>query len=353
MLPARADPTTGDDLRSGLTVSLIKGKRVSVISTLARLASSATLMLALVVSSGISQAQTHPCSTATPKNLGNGTLQSVRSTQSGATWTGGRKFDGVLIVVLENQDYQAVVKHPVMKKLRARGSSFSNFSGTFHPSYANYLSMVGGTYFGTASDAQIAIDPGHRTIGDLLKAKQLTWAQYAEGYPGNCFTGPSAEAGQYQRKHVPFLSFRAVSDDPQQCANVVPAAQFDRGKLPNYALYSPDICHDGHGGAPACKYPPAQMIELSMQWLDSFLAPILNDPVAMAGTLVVITFDESSNYAHNRIVTLFLGPMVKSGYTNRTCLDHYNVLRTIEDNFALGTLGGEDAQSSPITSVWK
>jgi acid phosphatase len=95
------------------------------------------------------------------------------------------------------------------------------------------------------------------------------------------------------------------------------------------------------------------MIDLSMQWLDGFLQPILNDPVAMTGTLVVVTFDESAHYAHNRIVTLFLGPMVKSGYTDLTCVDHYNVLRTIEDNFALGTLGGEDARSSPITSVWK
>jgi acid phosphatase len=310
-------------------------------------------LLVLIASPGLGQGQTNPCATAAPKNLGNGTYQSVRSAQSGTTWTSGRKFDHVLIVVLENEDYQTVVKHPVLQKLMARGSSFSNFSGTFHPSYANYLSMVGGTYFGTAGDAQIAIDPGHHTIADLLKGKQLTWTQYAEGYPGQCFTGTSAAAGQYQRKHVPFLSFRSVTDDPQQCANVVPATQFNVGKLPNYAFYTPDICHDGHGGAPACKYPPAQMIDLSMQWLDGFLQPILNDPVAMTGTLVVVTFDESAHYAHNRIVTLFLGPMVKSGYTDLTCVDHYNVLRTIEDNFALGTLGGEDARSSPITSVWK
>jgi hypothetical protein len=310
-------------------------------------------MLALFVPPGIGQAQTNSCSSAAPKNLGNGTYQSVRSTQSGKTWKGGRKFDRVMIVVLENEDYQTVVKHPVMQKLMARGSSFSNFSGTFHPSYANYLSMVGGGYFGTASDTQIAIDAGQKTIADLITAKQLTWTQYAEGYPGNCFTGTSSAASQYQRKHVPFLSFKSVTDDPQQCANVVPAAQFDRAKLPNYAFYTPDICHDGHGGAPACKHSPAQMIELSMQWLDGFLEPLLDDPVAMKGTLVVVSYDESAHYSHNRIVTLFLGPMVKSGYIDSTCLDHYNVLRTIEDNFALGNLGGEDAKSSPIKSVWK
>ena len=230
---------------------------------------------------------------------------------------------------------------------------FSNFSGNFHPSYSNYLAMVGGRYFGAARDTQIAIDPGQRTIADLLTAGHLSWAQYAEGFPGKCYTGDAADQDRYKRKHVPFLSFRSVTDDPAQCAHVLPASDFRSGELPNYAFYTPDMCNDGHGGVPACQFPRARMIELSMQWLDGFLMPLLDDPVAMTGTLVVLTFDESADHSHNRIVTLFLGPMVKSGHTDATCLDHYNVLRTIEDNFGVGTLGGEDAASSPITSVWR
>jgi hypothetical protein len=299
------------------------------------------------------QSSVNQCSTVKPRNLGNGTYQSVRSAQSGATWTLGRKFERVLMVVLENRDYAKAIEHPVMKKLAAQGTSFSNFSGTFHPSYPNYLSMIGGKYFGTAGDHQSEIDPGQRTIADLLAAKGLTWKQYAEGFPGACYLGSRAAAKRYQRKHVPFLSFRSVTDNPAQCAQVVPATQFNQRQLPNYAFYVPDMCNDGHGGVHGCKYPADQMLELSMNWLNASLKPLLNDSVAMSGTLVIVTFDESENYADNHVATIFLGPMVKAGYTDDTCLDHYNVLRTIEDNFGIGNLGAEDANSSPIVSIWK
>jgi hypothetical protein len=47
-----------------------------------------------------------------------------------------------------------------------------------------------------------------------------------------------------------------------------------------------------------------------------------------------------------------LGDMVKSGYLEDHPYDHYNVLRMIEDNFGLGTLGANDSLSSSITGLW-
>jgi hypothetical protein len=43
---------------------------------------------------------------------------------------------------------------------------------------------------------------------------------------------------------------------------------------------------------------------------------------------------------------------VKTGYVESHPYDHYNVLRTIEDNFGIGTLGLADSTSSPITGIW-
>jgi hypothetical protein len=73
----------------------------------------------------------------------------------------------------------------------------------------------------------------------------------------------------------------------------------------------------------------------------------------MERTLIEVTFDESDSYFHNHIYTAFLGGPVKKGYVEDRELTHYEVLRTIEDNFSLGTLHAEDAETSPILSVWK
>jgi hypothetical protein len=73
---------------------------------------------------------------------------------------------------------------------------------------------------------------------------------------------------------------------------------------------------------------------------------------------VVLTFDESDHNADNRIFTLFLGDMVKeANQQDPKVLDrhytHYNVLRTIEDNFGLEPLAAGDRDASPITDIWK
>ena len=76
------------------------------------------------------------------------------------------------------------------------------------------------------------------------------------------------------------------------------------------------------------------------------------------GTLVVVTFDESGGNEDNRIFTLFLGDMVKDASQQDPAAmgkryTHYNVLRTIEDNFGLEPLTANDRAAAPITDIWK
>ena len=122
-----------------------------------------------------------------------------------------KHFDHVLIVVLENQNYESAIQNDLLKSLAAKGVSFTNFGNLYHHSYPNYLAMIAGDDFNThkrfSSDAQVdyPADSEHRTI-----AKMLNWKNYAENYPAN----PSDQKpflgdciGRYARKHVPFLSF--------------------------------------------------------------------------------------------------------------------------------------------------
>lgn len=270
------------------------------------------------------------CTVITPRNL-----------QILDTWTVGRVFEHVLIIVLENQDYETVRKHPYMKYLGEQGTLFEQFYGLFHPSYPNYLAMIGGKFFGTIGDVQKDIDS--KTIADLLEAKQLTWKQYADGLPEPCFTG--SRYGRYARKHVPFMSFLSIQHDAQRCAHVVDERAFDPHHLPHYAFYSPDMNHDGHDTS----------LDTAAVWLKEFLTPLLANGSLMDTTLIVVTFDESASqggHDDNHIYTVFLGNMVKKGYVETRPYDHYNVLRTIEENFGLGTLDTQDAASSPIVHVW-
>jgi len=73
-------------------------------------------------------------------------------------------------------------------------------------------------------------------------------------------------------------------------------------------------------------------------------------------SLLIITYDESytatENPAlYNHIPTLFIGPMVKAGdYADD--INHFNVLRTIEDMYGL-PYAGAAATATPIRSIWQ
>ncbi|HKW98036.1 MAG TPA: alkaline phosphatase family protein [Bryobacteraceae bacterium] len=262
--------------------------------------------------------------------------------------SGAHHFDRVLIIVLENQDYEAAIRDPYLGRLATIGANFTDFHGLFHPSYSNYLAMVAGKEIVTHFDRQV--DLPDRTIADLLGARGFTWKNYAEGYPGNCFTG--AFHGSYARKHVPFLSFENVQKGA--CDHVVDGAQFaldlNAHALPNYSFYSPDQDDDGHD--PVDK--PAVGLAKGSKWLSGFLNPLLENQPFMQETLTIVTYDESTVRRNdkNHIYTVFLGGMVKPGQYSAN-YNHYNVLRTIEDNFVLGTLADGDGNARPITGVWK
>jgi hypothetical protein len=267
------------------------------------------------------------------------TTQTPLAGASGARWTAGHQFDHFLVIVLENRDYDEVVNDPYMKTLEQRGVLLTNFHGIAHPSYPNYLAMIGGQTFGAQGDRQRNIDG--KMIADLLEPKGLTWAQYAEDYPGNCFTGNSS--GLYARKHVPFMSFISVQKNPIRCANVLNASKFDRRHLPAYTFFTPNMKDDGHDAE----------TPYAMHWLQGFLDPILADTAVMRTTLIEVTYDENDHYSEktNRIFTVLLGGMLRPGTTSNQALDHYSVLRTVEANFDLGTLANE-ASYSPIVGIW-
>jgi hypothetical protein len=277
-------------------------------------------------------------------------------------------FDRVVIIVLENTDYERAMRDPNLRALAAQGASFTNFHALFHPSYPNYLAMIAGTDFGLhrrgsyLGDKQVNFpyDLAHRTIADRLIAAGLDFKQYAEELPaGTCPWNISDlrvadKRGNYVRRHVPFLSFREVQQ--KWCDHVI---QVDSGKADNffvqdakkglvaYSFYTPNMNHDGHDTT----------AQVSGAWVKKFLDDSFPEKLRK-GTLVVVTFDESGGNEDNRVYSVFLGDMVKpANQQDPSALakryTHYSVLRTIEDNFGLEPLTSNDREAGPITGIWK
>jgi len=277
-------------------------------------------------------------------------------------------FDRVVIIVLENADYEVASRDKNLAELAQKGASFTNFHALFHPSYPNYLGMVAGRDFGVhnraryLADRQVDFpaDAAHKTIADELIASGLDFKQYAEELPeGNCpfqigSQHVAEKRGDYVRRHVPFLSFREVQE--KWCDRVVRAdsskdnnwfVQDAMKGLVAYNFYTPNMNHDGHN----------TNVQIAGAWIRNFLDKTFPEKLRV-GTLVVVTFDESGGNADNRIFTLFLGDMVKpAGEQDPQVLsrryDHYSVLRTVEENFGLPPLAPGDRNAEAITGIWK
>ena len=255
----------------------------------------------------------------------------------------GVHFKKVMVIVLENTDYDEALTQPFLSQLVAKGALLSNFYAEAHPSQPNYIALISGSTNGVSSDSLANLNG--QQIGDLLEAKGLQWKAYAEQYPGNCFLG--ATSGKFARKHVPFLSFKNIQNDKQRCNRIVDASELStdisNGTLPDFSLYSPDLDNDGHDTGAA----------YADQWLSSKFGPLLQNSSFSKDLLLVVTFDESESLGPNHVFTVLYGDGIAPGVVSNDSYTHYSLLRTIEDEFGLGTLSQGDSQASAISGIWK
>lgn len=253
------------------------------------------------------------------------------------------RFEKVMIIVFENTDFKDAIKQPYFSSLAAKGALLTNYKALTHPSQPNYIALISGSMYGVTSDRNVDLRGRH--IGDLLEEQGLNWKVYAEGYPGNCFTG--ARSGKYVRKHVPFMSFLNVSTDSKRCGRIVGADQFfsdlKTGSLPEYSLFIPDMDNDAHD----------TNISYGDKWLKKTFDPVLNSPNFPKDLLIVITFDEGSSRGNNQIYTLFYGAGVQKNLQSSKSYNIYSLLKTIEDELHLPDLGQNDAKAVSIDDIWQ
>ena len=256
-------------------------------------------------------------------------------------------FRHVVVVVFENHERSEIVgssSAPTFAALARRGATLTGYDAVSHPSLPNYLALVSGSTHGITDDCTSCVVSGQSLV-DTLAVAGRTWKTYAEGLPHAGFTG--ASAGDYAKKHDPFLYFRDVLARPSWLTRVVPFEQLARDaaarRLPDFALVVPNLCHDMHD----CS------VATGDAWLKQNVVPLLASP-ALAGGAVFVVFDEGLTDAGGggNVEALVLGPTVVPGSVSHEPTSHYGLLRTIEEAWKLPLLG-HTAHARPITGIWR
>lgn len=245
--------------------------------------------------------------------------------------------DHVVIVLMENEDQSRVVgapSAPYLTSLAEHGASFTNSHGIAHPSQGNYVALLAGKTLGvTNDDCPQDLGDQPNLVRQLLD-HNLTVTGYFEGLPSDGY--PGCKSGEYYRKHNPFADF---SNIPAGAS--VPFSKFptDYSRLPAVSFVVPNICNDMH----SCS------VRTGDTWMKNNLSGYA-DWATTHNSLLVVTFDEDTGSDDNLIPTIVYGPMMTPG-TNDQRIDHYSILRTVEEMYGLPPLGYA-ASAQPLTG-WK
>jgi hypothetical protein len=208
------------------------------------------------------------------------------------------------------------------------------------------------------------------------------------------------DLSRYFRKHNAFASFHNIQKDEDRWSKIVDDFDFwndvKNNNLPEYSWFTPDIWNDGHYlyNTHIDTNPRTELVPQLSAWLENvFLGDIdasklqgasssgldkiglnldvdllLTDPQKAwqqsnipSGTLIVVTFDEAdfnavgydTNYdGPNQIYTVLLGDMIAPGTVISTPYNHYNLIRTVEENFSLGSLMKNDFGANYFRFLW-
>jgi hypothetical protein len=239
-------------------------------------------------------------------------------------------------VVFENKSYRQVTQSgqaPWLHDLMASSLVFTDSHAVTHPSQPNYLALFSGSTQGVTDD-HCPVNLGDRpNLARQLLDAGFGFVGYSEDLPA-----PGSHAcggGGYAAKHNPWVDFANVPAPANQPLSAFPSA-YD--SLPTVSFVVPNLCHDMH--------------DCSIGTGDTWAREHLDGYRRWAGShrgLLIVTFDEDDNSSANQILTVVAGDRVRPGEDPQR-VDHYGVLRAIEDCYGLGALGA--AASAPrITAI--
>jgi hypothetical protein len=243
--------------------------------------------------------------------------------------------DHIVVVILENKHRSSVITQaPYLSKLAAKGANMSHSYGVTHPSQPNYLALFSGSTHGVRSNACPKHFRKADNLGLQLRKSGLSFIGYSEALPKTGFRG--CASGRYLRKHNPWVNFATLPASSNRPFTAFPR---DYGKLPTVALVSPNMCHGMHD----CS------VHTGDRWMKKHFDRYARW-ASRHNSLLIVTFDENAGGRVKPIFTIIVGAKVRPGvYAER--LNHYKLLRTIEESYGLSPLGHAKGVR-PLSTIW-
>lgn len=231
--------------------------------------------------------------------------------------------DHIVVAIMENHTFSQIIDSgdaPFIRDLARHGATFTESFAVAHPSQPNYFALFSGSTHDVTDDGYHAFDAP--TLAGALGRINKTFIGYVErGSP---------------RKHNPWESFRE-SQDVERSISEFP---HDFTRLPTVSFVVPNQQNDMHDGS----------VEQGDAWLRQHLGDYAEWCIGH-NSLLIITFDESSRGADNRIATIFVGANVVPGQYHQS-INHYGVLRTISAMYGLPPLA-RSAFEPPVVGIWR
>ncbi len=254
--------------------------------------------------------------------------------------------DHIVICILENKGYPQIIDSitiaPYINALASDPMSalFTQSYALEHPSQPNYLDLFSGTNQGVINNN---VPASHFTTPNLARSlldAGKTFVSYCEHLP---YTGSDTiRSGDYERKHNPVANWMGtgINQVPDTCNQPFTNFPSDFNLLPTVSYVIPDQANDMHNG--------------TIQTGDTWIATHLDAYIQWAKThnsLFILTFDEDNHAYNNRVATIFCGAMVNPGQYSKY-MNHYSLLRTIEDMYVLKH-AGHSVDVESVRECWK
>lgn len=258
----------------------------------------------------------------------------------------------------ENKNDTEILGSPlapyINNTLIPNSADFTHFVAETHPSQPNYLELFSGSNQDVFTDNTSPLTPFTTpNLGRELLNAGKSFDMYSENLPSTGFTGDASSSdptlNEYVRKHNPAVNWQ--DDSATASANALPSSvnvsfsQFPTtaagyADLPAFSFVVPNEQDDMHDGSiTEGDTWLANNMEAYRQWAQTH------------DSLLIFTFDESdmgelAADPNNQIITTISGQGIVDGKYDEaaiarfhlsnaaapdTAINHYNLLKTIED----------------------
>ena len=200
-------------------------------------------------------------------------------------------------------------------------------------------------------------------IGDMLSAKNISWAWYAGAWNEALAGKGGGPVPNFQFHHQPFNYFanmapgtpaRAEHMKDGGLAGIAFLKDVDEGKLPSVAFYKPQGNLNEH---------PGYTDELSGdQHIADVIAHLEKSP-QWSTMLIVVTYDENGGFwdhvappkadrwgPGNRVPAILISPLANQGTVDHTPYDTTSILRFITKRWSLDPLPGLIERDAALAS---